>query len=49
MCFQKNIISKTYIVQDIETYSNNFYYVDSDEEYYDEKCVDLFSEAIRKI
>ena len=49
MCFQKNMILKIYIVQDKETYSNNFYCVDSDEEYYDEKCVDLFSEAIRKI
>ena len=35
--------------KDTEIYYNNFYYVDSDEEYYDEKCMDLFLETIRKI
>ena len=35
--------------KDIEIYSNNSYYVDSDEEYYDEEYVDLFLETIRKM
>ena len=35
--------------KDTEIYYNNFYYVDSDEEYYDEKCMSLFLETIRKI
>ena len=32
-----------------EIYSTNAYYVGSDEEYYDEKCIDLFLETKRKI
>ena len=35
--------------KDTEIYYNNCYYVDSDEEYYDEKCMNLFLETIRKI
>ena len=35
--------------KDTEVYSNNSSYVDSDEEYYDEKCMNLFLETIRKI
>ena len=31
-----------------EIYSNNSYYVESDEEYYDEKCIDLILETVRK-
>ena len=30
-------------------HSNNFYYEDSAEKCYDEKCIDLFLETIRKI
>ena len=35
--------------KDTEIYSNNSYYVDSDEEYYDEECIDLFLETLTKI
>ena len=35
--------------KDIEIYSHNSYYVDSREEYYDKKFIDLFLEIIRKI
>ena len=28
--------------------SNSSYYVDSDEEYFDKKCIDLFLETITK-
>ena len=38
-----------YLKKFLKIYYNNFYYVDSDEEYYDEKCMDLFLETIRKI
>ena len=34
--------------RNIEIYSNNSYLIDSDEEHYDGKCIDLFLEA-RKI
>ena len=42
-------LEKCYFNKDIEIYSKNSYYVDSDEEYYDEKFIDLFLETIRKI
>ena len=35
--------------KDIEIYSNNSYNVGSDEEYYDEKCKDLFLGTTEKI
>ena len=35
--------------KDKEDYFNNSYYVDADEEYYDEKCIGSFLETIRKI
>ena len=35
--------------KDIEIYSNNSYNVGSDEEYYDEKCKDLFLGITEKI
>ena len=35
--------------KDIGTHSNNSYYVDSDEEYYYEKCINLLLETIIKI
>ena len=38
----KVFLEKYNLNNDIETYSNNSYYVDSDEEDYDEKCIDLF-------
>ena len=34
---------------DTEIYYNSSYYVESNEEYYDEKCIHLFLETIRKI
>ena len=42
-------LEKYYFNKGIEVYSNNSYYVESEEEYYDEKCIVLFLEAIRKI
>ena len=42
------LLEKYNFNKDIEVYSNNSYYADSDEEY-DEKFIDLFSETIRKI
>ena len=38
-----------YFNKDTGIYSNNSYYVDSDEEYYDENSVDLYLETIRKM
>ena len=35
--------------KDIKIYSNNSYYVDSDEKYYDEKFMDLSLETTRKM
>ena len=43
------LLEKYNFNKDIEVYSNNSYYADSDEEYYDEKFIDLFLETIRKI
>ena len=43
------LLEKYYFNKDIEIYSNNSYYVESDEEYYEGKCRDLFLETIRKI
>ena len=43
------LLEKYYFNKDIEIYSNNSYYVEPDEEYYDEKCIDLFLETIRKV
>ena len=43
------VLEKYNFNKDIEVYSNNSYYADSDEEYYDEKFRDLFLETIRKI
>ena len=40
-------LQKYHFYNDIEIYSNNSYYIDSDEEYYDEKCIDLFLETIK--
>ena len=42
-------LEKYYSNKNIEINSNNFYYVESDEEYYDEKCIDLFLETKREI
>ena len=42
-------LEKYYFNKDIENFSNDSYYVESDEEYYDEKCIDLCLETIRKI
>ena len=42
------LLEKYNFNKDIEVYSNNSYYADSDEEY-DEKFIDLFLETIRKI
>ena len=35
--------------KDIKIYSNSSYYVDSDEEYYDEKCIDLVLDTMKEI
>ena len=43
------VLEKYNFNKDIEVYSNNSYYADSDEEYDDEKFRDLFLETIRKI
>ena len=43
------VLEKYNVNKDIEVYSNNSYYADSDEEYDDEKFRDLFLETIRKI
>ena len=43
---QSGEIEKYNFNKDIEICSNNSYYVDSDEDYYDEKCVDLFLETV---
>ena len=37
------------IIKNIEIYSNGSYYVDSNEEYYNGKCIVLFLKTIRKI
>ena len=37
------------INKNIEIYSNDSYYVDSNEEYYNGKCIVLFLKTIRKI
>ena len=42
------ILEKYYFNNDIEIYSNNSYYVESDKEYYDKKCIDLFLATIKK-
>ena len=47
--YLKVFLEKYYFDKDIEIYSNNSYYVESDEKYYDKKCIDLFLETIRKI
>ena len=47
--YPKVFLEKYNFNKDIEIYSNNSYYVDSDEEYYDEEYVDLFLETIRKM
>ena len=47
--YPKVFLEKYIFNKDIKIYSNNSYYVDSDEEYYDKKCIDLFLESIRKI
>ena len=47
--YPKVLLEKYYFDKDIEIYSNNSYYVESDEEYYEGKCRDLFLETIRKI
>ena len=47
--YLKNFLKIYNFNKDTEIYYNNFYYVDSDEEYYDEKCMSLFLETIRKI
>ena len=45
----KRVLEKYYFNKDIETYSNKSYYLEPDEEYYDEKCIDLFLGTKRKI
>ena len=47
--YLKVFLQKYYFDKDIEIYSNNSYYVESDEKYYDKKCINLFLETIRKI
>ena len=46
--YPKVFLEKYNLSEDIEIYSNNSYYVDSDEECYDEKFKDLILET-RKI
>ena len=41
-CYPKVFLEKYSFDKDIEMYSNNSYFVESDEEYYNEKCIDLF-------
>ena len=45
----KRVLEKYYFNKDIETYSNKSYYLEPDEEYYVEKCIDLFLGTKRKI
>ena len=40
--YPKVFLEKYYFIQDMETFSSN-----SDEEYYDEKCINLFLETLR--
>ena len=47
--YPKVFLEKYNFNKDIEIYSNNSYYIDSDKEYYDEKEIFLFLETIRKI
>ena len=47
--YPKVFLEKYNFNKDIEIYSNNSYYIDSDKEYYDEKQISLFLETIRKI
>ena len=41
--YTKALLEKYYFIEDIETYFSN-----SDEEYYDEECINLFLETLKK-
>ena len=47
--YPKVFLEKCNFNKDIEISPNNSYYVDSDRECYDEKCMDFILETIRKI
>ena len=47
--YPKVFLEKCNFNKDIEISPNNSYYVDSDRESYDEKCMDFILETIRKI
>ena len=40
--YSKVFLENYYFNRDVEIYSNSSKYVESDEEYYDGKCIDLF-------